>query len=149
MNSKTKKILIITAIVLAIGGGAYYFYKKKKEEKGEDVSDPFSALLNPASTQEAEQSNVTVIEKTEADLIEEVNNDSSFPLKMGKQGKRVEQAQSYVVTKKGGKLPTHGIDGLWGTETESAMVNNLNRDNISKAYFITTKMYLEPTKVYV
>jgi len=72
---------------------------------------------------------------------------TAFPLKMGSEGKEVEQLQMYLLRTYGAQFPMFGVDGKWGDETDSAVKKFLLKDNVSKdsydkwnlASFVTTK----------
>lgn len=68
-------------------------------------------------------------------LPESTNPEELFPLKKGKQGKEIEQLQTFLLTKYGAQFPKWGIDGTWGEETEANVVKFLKKDTVSKIYF--------------
>lgn len=63
-----------------------------------------------------------------------------FPLKYGKRGKEVEQAQIYLLKEWGAQFPKFGIDGVWKQETEDNMVKFLKKNSISKDFYLKTGM---------
>lgn len=141
MNPKTKKIMIIVAVILVIGGVGFYFWKRKKGESGS--GDPFKALVDVNSNSDS-----TTTQPSKEQLLAELQNDNSFPLKMGSRGKRVEQLQRWLIADKGATLPSYGVDGIWGTETEAVVREKLGKDNVSKDYFEKTEMYLQPSNLF-
>ena len=124
MLEGNKKYIIIALITMIIGFIAYKFKKKNKE------ADPFG--LNNKEKESKE---------TEEQLLARVKVDSSFPLKMGSNGERVEQLQKFVI-QQGGVLAKHGVDGVWATETEEQVFNHLNTTKIEKDFFVKNKLYL-------
>ena len=136
----TKKHGYIALIVLIAFVVIYFFFIRKNTKKNK--KDPFAVLLTD------DEKVVAISEEESAKRIEAVQNDPSFPLKMGKTGKRVEQAQVYAKLEKGAEFKIHGTDGVWDKETESELMNAFKRSNISKAFFIKKEMYLMPTEHY-
>lgn len=117
MSKKTKIIIALALAVIVIAIIVYFVFIKNKQAA--DDSNPDSA---------AENSGV-------------------FPLKMGSKGKEVEQLQMYLLKQYGAQFPKFGVDGDWGTETDSNVQKFLKRDNVSQdvytkwnlASFVTTK----------
>ncbi|HEX8546144.1 MAG TPA: hypothetical protein VF691_04230 [Cytophagaceae bacterium] len=68
-------------------------------------------------------------------LPESSKDEEVFPLKKGKQGKEIEQLQTFLLTKYGAQFPKWGIDGNWGEETETNVIKFLKKDTVSKIYF--------------
>jgi peptidoglycan hydrolase-like protein with peptidoglycan-binding domain len=58
----------------------------------------------------------------------------AFPLKLGSMGDKVKRIQTWLTNVAGAKLK-NGIDGKFGTETESALVAFKQRDNVSQDYW--------------
>mgnify|MGYP001152449455 CR=1 FL=1 len=137
MNPNKKKLIIAGIAVLCLVGVGYYLYKKKKEKK-----DDGDALDQAISDARIGSSETKANNKTEADLLAEAQADTSFPLKMGKEGKRVSQLQAYIEKEHNPDLlSTYGVDGVFGNETLSAVQDVFKRDNVSKTHFIERKMY--------
>ena len=59
---------------------------------------------------------------------------ADFPLKYGSKGESVKLLQQALL-KKGYKLPKYGADGVWGNETQTAVVNAGLNNSISYAEF--------------
>ncbi len=55
-----------------------------------------------------------------------------FPLKLGSKGSEVKALQSYLNNKYGASLV---VDGSWGPATGAAVMQFLNRDNVSQAVY--------------
>ena len=124
----TKKILIIVGIVISVGG---YFIWKAKKEKDEN-SDPLGLGSSPNMQDE---------KLTDEQLLARVKNDNSFPLRMGSHGDRVRQLQEYVKGL-GGEFNKHGVDGVWGAETEQEVFKYLSTNVVTKDFFIKKEIYL-------
>ena len=138
----TKKhayIAIISVIVLA---AIYFFFIRNSSGSKKNKKDPFAALLTD------DKKVIASSEEEKAKLIAAVENDPSFPLKFGKTGKRVEQAQEYAKQNEGAAFTKHGTNGVWDKETEAEIMKAFKRNNISKAFFIKKEMYLMPTQEY-
>lgn len=129
MSPKTKKILIIVGVILIIGLAVYFFRKGRKDKK-DALAEKLSKQPNSSTP------------KTEQELIEEVEKDDVFPLKVGKEGKRVKQLQKYLIDEHGSDtLKEFGADGKFYHETLAAVQKHLKRDNVSKDLFLKKKMY--------
>ncbi|GAL83417.1 hypothetical protein MYP_644 [Sporocytophaga myxococcoides] len=61
-------------------------------------------------------------------------NDDSFPLKIGKRGKRVEQVQIWLKKMDSSLFPA-GINGVFDQETENALLLHKKRTNISETFW--------------
>ena len=101
---------LITAIFLW-----FFFIRKKDEESKVESVDMDSQLLVDAS-----------IDWTRA-------NDN-FPLKIGSKGDKVKSLQTWLINVGGIKLK-NGVDGMFGKETESALMAFKQRDNVSQEYW--------------
>ena len=127
---KHKKKIII-AIVLVILAVAIYLIVEKPWKK----DDPFKSLGEGGKDK-------GLTKKTDAELLAEVEADNtSFPLKMGSTGLRVQQLQQYLINN-GQTLPKFGVDGKWFAETEAAVVQGFGENEVTKEQFIENKMYL-------
>lgn len=130
-----KKKLIAGAIIIALGLFYFLYWKKRdKKEVVDPLDDALGGSLKATPTGES-------VPKTESELIDEVNADTVFPLKVGKEGVRVEQMQKWLIAEHNAEFSEHGADGIFGTETFGELNKATNRDNVSKDYFIKTKMY--------
>lgn len=117
-------LLIILIIVLASG--------KSKAQTTPQQQDPDKfGDKKPAG----EQSSASVQQPT-------------FPLKYGKRGKEIEQAQIYLLKEWGAQFPKFGIDGVWKQETEDNMVKFLKKNSISKDFYLKTGMDKIKTNIY-
>ncbi len=111
-----KKRLIIGAIILIALAFLVWFFILRTKKKEEEV------------------------------VIETSNEVDPFPLKYGKAGKEVKQAQmaaKFKLLREDGvnnSFPIYGCDGEWGTETSEWMLRAFKRDNISKEFFNKTLM---------
>lgn len=131
ITPKTKKGLMIGGAIVVLAILFYIGRKKGWFKKKDALAD---ALEKETPLEEKK--------KTEAELIAEVENDSVFPLKVGKEGKRVEQLQKYILSEcDKDALPVHNVDGIFGNETMSACLKCFQRDNVSKELFIRKKIY--------
>ncbi len=63
---------------------------------------------------------------------EEIPGSASFPLKLGSKGAEVLALQKYLNDKYSAGLEA---DGIWGTNTDSAVQTYLMRDNVSEAAY--------------
>lgn len=61
--------------------------------------------------------------------------DTTFPMSFGSRGEKVKQLQRALMTLFPGSLPRYGADGIWGSETETALKNNKQPTVIRKADF--------------
>jgi hypothetical protein len=139
-NKKTKTIawitvgviLLIIIILIATSG------KAKAQDKSKKKSDESTGGSEAAAPQNLPET-VTPPQTTQ----------STFPLKKGKRGKEVEQAQIYLIKKYGAKFPNYGVDGIWGNETEGNMVKFLHKNTISQNFYKSTGMDKIKTSVFV
>lgn len=137
LEPNKKKAIIIGVSVLALVIVGYFLYKRRKNKAKEE--DPIDKAIRDAQNNSSDSDEKV---KTEAELIAEVEADTSFPLRVGKEGLRVSQLQDYIVKEKDASLLSqYGVDGRFGNETLSAVMSSFNRDNISKGFFIDRKMY--------
>ena len=115
MENKThnkRKTILIGLSVLGTGVAGFLgwnYWKNKKrasqEEDASSITDSSSAMTN-----------TTLPTHTSA------RNDE-FPLKKGSKGNRVTQLQNALVKKFGANaLPKYGVDGMFGSEVEAALV---------------------------
>lgn len=107
-DKKTRIILLIAAAIIVLIAFWYFFLRKK---------------------------NPKLISENATDVATTQNAEDPFPLKLGKQGKEIEQLQTYLLTKYGAQFPQFGIDGVWGDETENNVRKFLKKDSVSRAYF--------------
>ena len=130
MNLSKKQIIIIGVVLAIIAIGVFLYMRNSKKKK---QKDPFGAL----TASEADKKKIT-----ESQLLESVQKDSNFPLKMGSENARVSQLQKYLIKENDKALPAHGVDGLWGPEVEQEVMTQLGKNEVSKDLFIQKKMYL-------
>lgn len=78
---------------------------------------------------------VKVKPKSKAATSSSIHNNSIFPLKKGSTGKEVKMLQTYLRSLDSTALPTKGIDGVFGTETEDWSVKLLGKSDIDEGYF--------------
>lgn len=65
-----------------------------------------------------------------------VPSTNAFPLKKGSRGKLVKQLQQALIRQYGsGILPRFGADGIWGNETQNALISKGLPTSITKAEF--------------
>jgi len=57
-----------------------------------------------------------------------------FPLKKGSSGEEVIQIQKYLLANNG-KLPKYGVDGIWGSETDIAVISVLKVNEINESLY--------------
>ena len=107
-NFKQNKIwyFLGAGLILAIIG--YFLFRKSDKQIEETISTP----------------------EKEIDWL--ANNDN-FPLKYGSYGERVKTVQNWLI--KNGQSLSFGADGKFGKETETALLNFKNRNNISESYW--------------
>lgn len=58
----------------------------------------------------------------------------NFPLKLGSYGDKVKTLQNWLMNV-GKQYLTNGADGKFGPETETALINFKNRNNVSEEYW--------------
>lgn len=127
---KHKKKIIIAIVVILLGVTIWAIVTKPWK-----TDDPFKSLDDEAKDKGLDK-------KTDAELLQEVEADNtSFPLKMGSTGLRVQQLQQYIINN-GQTLPEYGVDGKWFAETEAAVVQGFGENEVTKEQFIENKMYL-------
>lgn len=56
---------------------------------------------------------------------------SDFPLKKGSKGDKVKELQRKLLSKDSRSLPKYGADGIFGSETETALKNLFNKTQIN------------------
>ena len=127
-NKKTKTIAWIVGITLLII--LLLILTRKKSKAQQKSSLP--------SGDSSENETALAPSNIEDNISEQESN--PFPLKFGKRGKEVEQAQMYLLKKYGAQFPKFGIDGVWKGETEENMVNHLKKNTISKDFFYKVGM---------
>ena len=110
-QNKRKKILIGLGVLgTGVAGffGWHYLRNKKKANQEDD------------STAVTDSSNALTTTSTNTNT--SARNDE-FPLKKGSKGNRVTQLQNAIVKKFGASaLPKYGVDGMFGSEVEAALV---------------------------
>lgn len=60
---------------------------------------------------------------------------TKFPLRKGSSGEEVIKIQQYILSKNPGLLPKYGADGIWGSETESAVVQLFGKNEITEVEY--------------
>ncbi len=66
---------------------------------------------------------------------------STFPLRLGSEGKEVEQLQRFLAKRYGAKFPEYGFDGKFGEpETLPNVKKHLGREEVSEEMFKTNRM---------
>lgn len=68
-----------------------------------------------------------------------------FPLKKGSKGEKVRELQNILIGINPGALPKYGIDGDFGTETESALFQYLNKKSVDNEEDLATLNALKNT----
>lgn len=138
-NKKTKTIAWITVGVILLVIIILIATSGKAKDKAQKKSDGSTGGNDAAATPQDIPQNVSAPVATQ----------STFPLKKGKRGKEVEQAQIYLIKKYGAKFPKYGVDGVWGNETEGNMVKFLHKNTISQSFYQSTGMDKIKTNVFV
>lgn len=112
--------LLATATLAVTGIYVYrrFFKKSPDEQKKESDALAGQGQGNPGS--------ITPPPGTE---------DTTFPMSFGSRGEKVKQLQKALMTLFPGSLPRYGADGVWGTETETALKNNKQPTVVRKADF--------------
>jgi len=128
-NKRTKTIALIAGIIFLIVI-IILITTGKSKAKTKEKSLPADQDQNPKVLTPEENSKTSI----EPPITE------TFPLKRSKQGKEVEQAQMYLIKNFGAKFPDHGVDGIWGKETEANMMKHLKKNSISKDFFYKVGM---------
>ncbi len=65
----------------------------------------------------------------------------TFPLRVGSEGKEVEQLQRFLAKRFGAKFPKYGFDGKFGEpETLPSVKKHLGREEVSEELFKTNRM---------
>jgi hypothetical protein len=118
-----KKAIIAILVILVLLAIAYWYFVIRKKQIAE-VETEEAASLEPAKPMDEVLA--------AADF---TNCTDSFPLKLGKCGKRVEQLQMWLLKQYGAQFTTYGIDGKWGEETDHLVRKHLLKDSVSEDYF--------------
>ena len=107
-----RKVILIGLGVLGTGVAGFFgwhYWKKKKASQEDD------------STAITDSSNAMTTTSTNTNTASARNDE--FPLKKGSKGNRVTQLQNAIVKKFGASaLPKYGVDGMFGSEVEAALV---------------------------
>lgn len=127
-NKKTKTIAWIVGITLLIALLLILTRKKSKAQSKPSLLPGDNPVNDPALDSATSHDNVSEQES------------NTFPLKFGKRGKEVEQAQMYLLKKYGAQFPKYGIDGIWEKETEDNMVTHMKKNSISKDFYYKVGM---------
>lgn len=129
MNKKTKTILLI-AIPIVTGGLVYYFYtrqNKKGMTKLPGDTTPDSAV-KPNKT-----GGVTPVVQ------------QYFPLRKGSRGEKVKELQRALLAVDPKSLPKYGVDGDFGSETESAVQKYLGKKSVDSQEDINKILQVKAT----
>ena len=129
MDPTTKRVLVVAVIVIIIGVLLYLIVIKPSKKAITTTSKTISPSTDPTGASY-------------------VPNASLFPLKLGSQGKEVEQLQEYMQYQYNAQYPKYGIDGKWGPETDANVKQYLNRDNVSLNAYNTWGLNSYLTTVY-
>ncbi|MFC5536812.1 peptidoglycan-binding protein [Rhodocytophaga aerolata] len=136
----TQKQLLFIMAGLAILAAGWIYYKKRKAAAQPMAKDlTRSNDLGPA------------IEPVPMDQIrsnEPAPANDKFPLKQGSTGKRVEQLQQFLQSRKGAKFPKFGIDGVFGQETLENVQKLLGISEVTEPIFKTNRISDFKTYVY-
>lgn len=111
---KNKGPLVVGLIILALILTTVAVYASNK--------DKFTAPNNPANPNTNPSTNPPVNNS---------GNPSQFPLKKGSNNDYVRKLQSYLLSINTSCLPKYGVDGDWGSETESCVMSILGVNSIS------------------
>jgi len=111
-----KKYYIYIGIAIFIVA-LYFFYKTYKEKQIK------KALLADNQPTSLAQEVGDFIKETVSTSNGNPAKDNIPPLKKGSRGKYVKQLQEALITRYKVKLPKNGADGVWGTETENALIS--------------------------
>jgi hypothetical protein len=125
--------LIVAVVVLALVAAIGYFIYRRRKDAQAAASAPVAG----------EAKVLPIVPAPVPALFADCPNDS-FPLKLGKCGKRVEQFQLYLIKQYGAKFSTYGVDGKWGEETQLLAKRYILKNepfSISEEYFNKTGMY--------
>lgn len=112
---KYKEWYIFGAVVFLITGLVYWFSREDKDDiKQKEISSDSEPINEP--------------------LYDWESSNDNFPLKFGSYGPKVKILQNWI-QKVGNKKLTHGADGKFGKETETALVAFKQRNNVSEDYW--------------
>jgi peptidoglycan hydrolase-like protein with peptidoglycan-binding domain len=116
-----KPIIIATIIVLTLGTVGFIVYKKRKEKEN---------VVTPPEVGDKEKSPINLGTITNV-----------FPLRNGSRGLEVTSLQKWLnINLKIKKLPEIKVDGIFGTETESALKTITTKTTMEKSYFDNAKI---------
>jgi len=110
MNKTTKKILFAVPIVI----GVYLIVRQFT--KGSGKTEP---VIQGGETSGTSSSSGTTS-----------TTPSVFPLKKGSRGEKVRELQKKLLEKDSRSLPKYGDDGIFGSETETALKTLFNKTQI-------------------
>lgn len=122
-NKKTQGVIIIAVILVVVALIVYFSVKKKKTTEftipGTDTTETPAPGVSPSG----------VVNVSEVSQV-------FFPLKFGSKNDYVRVLQKYLVTRAGANiLPVYGVDGHFGTETQTALRSVLNVSEVSYDLF--------------
>ena len=163
--TKNQKIaLIVSAIVLISAVAAYFLYRNRKKEAriiafpplreaADGQDDGRNSDRRPGNRNPVEESSDrsphdrNPNEEADEENIIPIQPESPFPLKLGSQGKEVEQLQIYLMKNSGG-FDANQLDGFFGHYTLEKLKKHCHRDQMSERNFYKRKINKERTYKY-
>ena len=123
--------IVIGVISLLFVGTAIYFVVKGLRAKGtpQGGNNVGGGEIKDAGT--TSTTDTTNTSSTSTTSTQETYTDFKFPIRLTQKGDSVRKLQDLLLKVDSNLLPKHGVDGYFGTETESALYKVLGKKSVS------------------